>query len=252
MKQEWNVEPACCVTQKGNLKLCTKADWMTKKSTDSKPKGATNLGSIDELVSQALSDGLDVAEGALAGPRAQQPDGLVHPTQRRHIHGLTTDSTGTADTGRVLTGPTVDDGVHDHLQRVLASEQVDDLEGVLDDLHSKQLFAVVAAVHHHGVGETLHDRALGLTEPLGGVPARRVGQVLGMLLLHCDVIGETDVADLDITRAPAPEQLCFQLLCGNNCRHRRRSWNIVPAVRRKLGRRRWWNIVPAVRHSERC
>jgi hypothetical protein len=34
------------------------------------------LGSVDELISQALSNGLDVSEGSLTGTSAQQPDGL--------------------------------------------------------------------------------------------------------------------------------------------------------------------------------
>lgn len=44
---------------------------------------------------------------------------LVDPTQRRHVHGLSPDSTGTADTGGVLTRSTVDDGVHQNLKGVL-------------------------------------------------------------------------------------------------------------------------------------
>jgi hypothetical protein len=36
----------------------------------------TYLGSIDELICQALSYGLDVPEGSLTGTCAQQPDGL--------------------------------------------------------------------------------------------------------------------------------------------------------------------------------
>ena len=39
------------------------------------PVGAA-LGGVDELVGQALRDGLDVPEGGLAGAGAQQPDGL--------------------------------------------------------------------------------------------------------------------------------------------------------------------------------
>lgn len=70
----------------------------------------------------------------------------------------------------------------------LASEQMNDLKSVLDDAHGHQLLAVVAAVHHHGVGEALHDGALRLAEALGCVAPRAVGQVLGVLLLHCDVI----------------------------------------------------------------
>lgn len=36
----------------------------------------THLGSIDELVCQALCNGLDVPEGSLPGTGTQQPDGL--------------------------------------------------------------------------------------------------------------------------------------------------------------------------------
>lgn len=70
----------------------------------------------------------------------------------------------------------------------LSGQQVDDLEGVLHDTHGHQLLAVVAAVHHHGVGQTLHNGALGLTETLGGITSSRVWQVLGVLLLYSNVI----------------------------------------------------------------
>ena len=40
------------------------------------------LGGVDELVGQALGDGLDVAEGGLAGAGAQKPDGLESREQR--------------------------------------------------------------------------------------------------------------------------------------------------------------------------
>ena len=70
----------------------------------------------------------------------------------------------------------------------LASEQVDDLEGLLDDAHGHELLAIVAAVHHHGVGEALHDGTLRLAEALGRIAARAVGQVLGILLLDSNVI----------------------------------------------------------------
>lgn len=70
----------------------------------------------------------------------------------------------------------------------LARQQVDDLKSVLDDADSHQLLAVVAAVHHHGVGQTLHNGALGLAEALGGITSSRVWQVLGVFLFHGNVI----------------------------------------------------------------
>lgn len=81
----------------------------------------------------------------------------------------------------------------------LARQQVDDLEGVLHDAHGHQLLAIVASVHHHGVGQALHNGALSFTEALGCIAAAGVGEVLGVLLLHSNVVlngGDTDLASL--------------------------------------------------------
>lgn len=82
-----------------------------------------SLGGVDELVGQALGDALDVPEGGLAGAGAQQPDGLVDAAQRGHIHGLATHGSGAADTGGVLTGARVDDGLDQDLQGVLETRR---------------------------------------------------------------------------------------------------------------------------------
>lgn len=55
-----------------------------------------------------------------------------------------------------------------------------DLESVVNDADSHELLAVVAAVHHQGVGETLNDRAVGLAESLDGISAGGVGDVDGV------------------------------------------------------------------------
>lgn len=52
-----------------------------------------------------------------------------------------------------------------------------DLESVGDDADSHELLAVVAAVHHERVGETLDDGALSLAETLGGIATGGVGGV---------------------------------------------------------------------------
>lgn len=54
-----------------------------------------------------------------------------------------------------------------------------DLEGVGNNADSHELLAVVAAVHHQGVGETLNDGAVGLAEPLDGITTSGVGDVDG-------------------------------------------------------------------------
>lgn len=90
------------------------------------------------------------------------------------------------------------------LWKYLSSQQVDDLEGVLDDANGHQLLAVVAAVHHHGVGQTLHDGALSLAETLGGITSSRVWQVLGVLLFHSNIILQRRMTSLSII-------FCFKL-----------------------------------------
>lgn len=84
--------------------------------------------------------------------------------------------------GTCCTGPTIPE------TRYLSSEEVDDFKGMLDNAHSHQLLAVVAAMHHHGVGEALNYGALSLAEPLGGISPPRVWEVLSILLLHSNVI----------------------------------------------------------------
>ena len=80
---------------------------------------ATNLSCIDKLISQTLGNRLDVSEGGVPGSGTQQPDGLVHTSQRGHVHSLSSHGTGTTDPGGVLTRSTVDNGVHQHLERIL-------------------------------------------------------------------------------------------------------------------------------------
>lgn len=110
-----------------------------------------SLGGVDQLVSEALGDRLDVAEGRLAGTGGEERDSLVDTSERRNVNSLSSDSTGRADSGRVLTGTSVDNGVNEDLDRVGVREQVDDLKGVGDNSDGHHLLAVVAAVHHEPV-----------------------------------------------------------------------------------------------------
>ena len=64
--------------------------------------------------------------------------------------------------GGVLLGAGVDDGAHQHLQRVISGGEVDDLEAVLDNPYGHELLAVVPPVHHQRVDQLLHDRAVSL------------------------------------------------------------------------------------------
>lgn len=86
---------------------------------------AAALGGVDQLLSQALSDRLDVAERGLAGTGGQEGNGLVDTAEGRDINGLSSDGTGRTDSGGVLTGAAVDNGVDSDLDGVLVGHQVD-------------------------------------------------------------------------------------------------------------------------------
>lgn len=176
-----------------------------------------SLGGVDKLVSEALSNGLDVAEGSFTSTSGEEVDGLVDTTKGRDIDGLTTDSSLSSDTSGIFAGAGVDDGIDGNLDGVLVSEQVDDLKGMLDNADSHKLLSVVAAVHHEGVGHTLNDGALGLTETLGSVTSSRVGKELGVSLLDGNVVNKGDVGTADIIEGPAVEEL--HLSSGSDVSH---------------------------------
>ena len=146
------------------------------------------LSSIDQFVSQALSNSLDVAECSLSCTSAQQPNCLIDTAERRHIDGLTTNSTSTTNTSGVFTGSRVDDGIDQNLEWVVSRQQMDDLESMLQDANSHQLLSVVTTMHHEGVCDTLNNGALSLTEAFCSITASTVGQVSGILLLDRQVI----------------------------------------------------------------
>lgn len=167
---------------------------------------AGSLGSVDQLLSKALSDALDVAERGLAGTDGEEGDGLVDAAERGHIDGLAADGTGGTDTGGVFTGTAVDDGVNSDLDGVLVRHNVDlilksvllssliypfpirvlrcanrsgygktyDLESVGDNADGHELLAVIATVHHERVGQALNDGALSFPEALDGIAASGV------------------------------------------------------------------------------
>jgi hypothetical protein len=173
---------------------------------------AASLGSVDQLLSKALSDRLDVAERSLAGTGGEQGNGLVDAAERGHIDGLPADGTGGTNTGRVFAGAAVDNSVDGNLDGVLVGHQVNDLESVGNNADSHELLSVVATVHHERVGQTLNDRAVGLAESLGGISAGGVGDV--DRVAQRDVVSEGDVADLDIV-VPLVEELDVADLLDN-------------------------------------
>ena len=137
-----------------------RTDNVSRQHAQSVAVSYAHLGGVDELISQALSNALDVAEGSFTGTSADQPDGLVHTAQRRDIARLTADGTSTTDTGRVFASAGKSNGIDQHLNGVLARGQVDDLKRVAENAHRHELLAVVATVLHQSVDHALHNGAL--------------------------------------------------------------------------------------------
>merc|ERR1711967_83693 len=150
---------------------------------------------------------LMLRKAAWRAPWVRRTMAIIDAAERRDIDGLAADHTSGPDAARILTGTGVDDGVGHDLDGVLAGDEVDDLQGVLHDAAREHLLTVVAAVHHEGVGEALHDRALGLLEALLLPAAGRVGQEAGILRVGGDVVREGDLADTDVIESPYVEQL---------------------------------------------
>lgn len=168
-------------------------------------RGGRTLGGVDQLLSQTFSNRLDVSESSLSGTNGQQGNGGVDSSQWRHINSLSSDSTRRTNSGGVFSGTRVDNGVNNNLEWVLLGQHVDDLQSVLDDSDGLQLLTVVSTVHHQGVGQSLDDWALGLSESLGSVSAGSVGNE--HWLSDLDVVNEGNVLDLNILKRPLVEQL---------------------------------------------
>merc|ERR1719382_2135532 len=98
----------------------------------------TSLGSVDELISKTFSNGFDVSEAGFTGTSAQQPDGLVDTSERRHIYSLTTNSTGTTNPGGIFSGSRVNDSVDQNLEWVLAGQKIDDFKAVLNNANGQR------------------------------------------------------------------------------------------------------------------
>jgi len=143
---------------------------------------------INNLLSQNLGHGLEVAEASLACTSSNKVQGVVHTAERRHIDGLTTHDSSSTNTGAILPGSRVDDGIDQDLDGVLIGGKVDNLEAVHDNADGHELLSIVAALAHEAADEALHDGARRLAETLLLVSASGVWEENGMGSLAGNVI----------------------------------------------------------------
>ena len=150
-------------------------------------------------------------ESGFTGTGGEEGDGLVDSPQWGDIDSLSSNSSLGTDSGRVLTGSSVDDSVDEDLNGVLLGNEVDDLESVLNNSDSHDLLSVVSAVHHECVDESLDNGHSALGELLLGVSTGSVGSVDSVA--DIDVVGQRDVLDLNVLVVPSSKELYDALVC---------------------------------------
>lgn len=164
---------------------------------------------IDQLLGQTLGHSLEVPKARLPRPCGKEVQGVVHPTEGGHVHSLSANDTRPADTGGILARSTVDNGINDHLHRILIRQEVNNLEGVLDDPYGHELLPAVTALAHEAARQALHDGTGRLAEAFLLVSAGGVGEVRRVISLDGDVVDEGNVADFDIIERPFAKEFNF-------------------------------------------
>jgi hypothetical protein len=92
---------------------------------------------------------------------------LVDSSEGRNVDGLSSDGTSGSNTGGVLSGTGLNDGLEKDFERVLVSEQENDLESLLEDADSHLLLTILARVSTHElVYKSLENWAGDLSESL--------------------------------------------------------------------------------------
>jgi hypothetical protein len=156
---------------------------------------------VDDLVSQDFSDALLRPEGVFSHSLGNQIDGLVDSPHGGDVDCLFPDHSSRSDSGRVLSGSGLHDGVHQHFKRVLAGQQVDNLEGVSHDSDSLDFLAGIATVELERAYQSLNDGAEGFSEFSALISAGSVGdEDLGFGGFGGDVVDEAGVFDLGVGR----------------------------------------------------
>lgn len=165
------------------------------------------LSSENQFFRQALRYGLDGSQGFLACDQADLEKSEVDSSEGRHVDCLSLGVASLSDSGGVFSRAHVSDGVHDGLQRVLAGGLVDDFQGVLDDPDGLRFLTGVSALEHEAADQSLDDRAEGLSESPGLVPAGRVrNEDLALRVLDGNIIFKSGVRESDSFIGPSSKE----------------------------------------------
>ena len=155
------------------------------------------LLNVDDLISQTFSDSLSSFEWVLSGSLGDQVDGLVDSSQRRYVNGLLSDNTTSSDSSWIFSRTSQQQSIDNYLQRISASEQMDDLECVSDNSDGFSLFTSVSAVELEWAYKTFDNGAKCFSELLSLISASRVWyEDLGFDWLGSDVVDEAGIFNL--------------------------------------------------------
>lgn len=167
------------------------------------------LGSGNDLISKSLAHGLVVSEAGLSRSLAHEVDGLVDSSEWRDINGLSLDGTSRSNSGGVLSGSSLDDGIEKNLEWVVPGEKVNKLKSLSEDSHSHLLLTVLSMIsNHEHVDESLGDWAVDLLETLFLIFTSSVWDVhLSLSLFDSKVGNEGTLRALDSLIRPLAEKL---------------------------------------------
>jgi len=128
---------------------------------------SNTLGSGNDLIGEGLTERLMASESGFSGSLAHQIDGLVDSSQWGDINSLSSDGTSGTNSGRVLSGSTLDDSLEQNFQWVGTGKKVNDLKNLSEDSDSLLLFTILSVVTAHElIDESLNNWARNLLESL--------------------------------------------------------------------------------------
>lgn len=119
---------------------------------------------LDNLIGETLRDSLGVLEGLVSGVLSNEVDSLVESSERGDIDGLSLDISTLTNSGGVLSGTAVINGIDQDIDWVLTSLEVDNLKGLFDYSDSLEFLTGVSTMELKTSDQSLYNWHSGLFE----------------------------------------------------------------------------------------
>lgn len=170
---------------------------------------------VNDLVSKTFSDGLGGSEWVLSRSLGDEIDGSIDSSQGWDVDGLFSNNTSSSDSGWILSGSGLENGINEYFQWISSSQKVDNLECVSYDSDGFDFLTSVSSVELHGSDQSFDDWAEGFSELFRLISASSVwDENLSLGGFGGDVVNEAWIFNLsskhiyfDIIVAPSGEEL---------------------------------------------